>query len=172
MRVSLSALLHSSRMGKVQATTSNRTNINIAQQYRLHQLVDWEYGYLREANQGLCRKTNKLCGEVMHHFIIGLDEMCIMSDAHGGLHVIGCAQKTKHKKLLQDARVSITMVRTGTVGGMTGPTIFLLEGTKVRNEFTDALLLKYGCAVWSTIIMTESAYMTNEAWLEASKAIV
>ena len=56
----------------------------------------------------------------MHHFIIGLDEMCIMSDHHGGLHAIACAQKKKHEKLIQDCRVSIASVCTGTVGGTSG----------------------------------------------------
>ena len=157
---------------KVQATTSDRTNINIAQQFRWHRLIDKEYEHLREVNTGRCRKTNKLFGEVMHHFIIGLDEMCIMSDAHGDLRVVACAQKKKHEKLLQDCRVSITMVRTGTTGGTTGPTIFILKGAKRRKEFTNKFLLKYGCAVGSTIIMTENAYMTDEAWLKAAKAIV
>ena len=65
------------------------------------------------------------------------------------------------------------MVRTGSVAGTTGPTIFLLKGAKQnRKEFSDEFLVKYGCAPGSTIIMTESAYMTDEAWLEASKAIV
>ena len=66
------------------------------------------------------------------------------------------------------------MVRTGSVGGTTGPTIFLLKGAKQhrRKEFSDKLLVKYGCVPGSTIIMTESAYMTDDAWLEASNAIV
>ena len=36
---------------------------------------------------------------------------------------------------------------------------------------TDAFLIKHGCALASTIIMTKDAYMTDEAWLSASKAI-
>jgi hypothetical protein len=49
-----------------------------------------------------------------------------------------------------------------------------LKGAKQhrRKEFSDDFLVKYGCAPGSTIVMTESAYMTDEAWLEASKAIV
>ena len=158
---------------KVQPTTSDRTNINVAQQYRWHRLVDEEYARLRATNTGPCRKTGKTFGEIIQHFIWGLDEMCLLSDHHGTLYVVACAQKKKHEKLLQDCRVSITMVRTGSVGGTTGPTIFLLKGVKqTKKEFTDEFLVKYGCAPGSTIIMTESAYMTDEAWLEASKAII
>ena len=160
---------------KVQATTSDRTNINLAQQYRWHRLVDHEYDRLRDLNKGRCKKSGKLFGEVMHHFIIGLDEMCLMSDQHGDLRVVAAAEKRNHEKVLQDGRVSITIVCTGTVAGDTGPTIFLLKGkpgTKVKKAFSDAALRRYGLAVGSTIIMTENAFMTNDAWEFATKHIV
>ena len=157
---------------KVQPTTSDRTNINVAQQYRWHRMVDQEYSYLREVNTGRCRKTSKVFGEVIQHCIVGLDEMCLMSDHHGNLRVIASANNKKHEKLLQDCRVSITIVRTGTPGGATGPTIFVLKGVQAKKEFSDDCLLKYGMDVGSTIRMTESAYMTDVAWLQASKAIV
>jgi hypothetical protein len=157
---------------RVQATTSHRVNLNIPQQFRWHTAVDNEFKFLREKNIGLCQKSGKTFGEVMAHFIIGLDEMCIMSDAHGTLTVIGSFDKKKHEKLLQDSRVSITIIRTGTAAGTTGPTIFLLKGTKVRAAYTENYLMKYGLAPGSTIVMTENAYMTDAAWLEVSKAIV
>ena len=161
-----------SKPQKVQATTSDRTNINVAQQYRWHTLVDSEYDRLRDLNTGRCKKSNLRFEQVLHHFIVGLDEMCLMSDAHGNLQVVAAADKKKHEKLLQDCRVSITIVRTGTVGGTTGPTIFLLKGTKRKHAFSDAFLERHGMAKGSTIIMTENAYMTDEAWLKASRAIV
>jgi hypothetical protein len=140
---------------KVQATTSLRVNLNIPQQYCWHVAVDGDFKVLREKNIGLCKKSGKTFGEVMAHFIIGLDEMCIMSDAHGTLTVIGSFDKKKYEKLLQDSRVSITIIRTGTAAGTTGPTIFLLKGTKVKAAYTDDFLMKYGLAPGSTIIMTE-----------------
>jgi len=160
------------KVRKIQATTSDRIAISLPQQYRWHIAVDNEYKFLRETNIGLCKKSGKTFGEVMAHFIIGLDEMCIMSDSHGDCYVIAASDKKKHEKLLQDSRGSITIVRTGTCAGTTGPTIFLLKGTNRRSEFTDEFLVKHGLAPGSTIIMTENAYMTDEAWLEVSKAIV
>ena len=157
---------------KVQATTSDRTNISSAQQFCWHRLVDEEYDLLRTSNTGLCKQSGKTFGEVMGHFIVGLDEMCVMSDAHGDLRVFGSADKKKHEKLLQDSRVSITVVRTGTVAGDTGPTIFLLKGTKKRAFYTDDFFVRHGMAVGSTIVMTENAYMTDDAWLECSQSIV
>jgi hypothetical protein len=120
---------------KVQATMSDRTNISLGQQFCWHRIVDEEYNLLRTSNTGLCKQSGKTFGEVMGHFIVGLNEMCLMSDTHGDLCVFGSADKKKHEKLLQDLRVSITVVRTGTVAGDTGPTIFLLKRTKKRIFF-------------------------------------
>ena len=161
------------KVQKFQETTSDRIAISLPQQFRWHMAVDNAYKTLRETNLGLCKKSGKTFGEIMSHFIIGLDEMCIMSDAHGTLRVFGAADKKKHEKLLRDTRNSITIVRTGTCAGTTGPTIFLLKGKgKPKAAFTDEFLLKHGLALGSTIIMTDNAFMTDEAWLEASKAIV
>ena len=157
---------------KVQGTTSDRTNINTAQQYRWHKNVDMLYDELQEKNTGLCQSSGKRFCWVMEHFIIGLDEMCLMSDQHGGLQVIGASDKKKHEKLLQDSRVSITIVRTGTVGGTTGPTIFLIKGDKVRKHYSDEFLVRNGCAPGSTVIATENAYMTDQAWEKTTVAIV
>ena len=74
----------------------------------------------------------------MPHFLIGLDEMCLMSDSHGDLRVVASADKKKQEKLLQDSRCSITVVRTGTVAGTTtSPTMFLLKEAKCRKHFND-----------------------------------
>ncbi len=157
---------------KVQATTSNRTNINVAQLYRWHCAVDEVYDLMRTKNTGLCKLSGKSFGEIMPHFIINLDEMCLMSDCHGDLRVFAASEKKKQEKLLQDCHCSITVVRTGTVAGTTGPTMFLLKGAKCRKHFNDDYLLRYGMAPGSKVIMKENAYMTDEAWLEASKSTV
>jgi hypothetical protein len=57
---------------KVQATTSNRMNINVAQQYCWHCAVDEVYDLQRTKNTGLCKLSGKSFGEVMPNFIIGL----------------------------------------------------------------------------------------------------
>ena len=159
---------------KPQATTSDRTNINAAQQWRFHTLVDRVFDELRDANLGKCNKSGKTFGEVFQHFVIGLDETCIMSDGHT-MQIIGSRDKAKHELRLQDGRKSITIVRTGTAGGTTGPTIFILKGS--ANEptlkcFSDSFLMKYGCAPGSTILFNENAYMTDDTWMKASRAIV
>ncbi len=118
---------------------------------------------------GLCQKSGKTFGEVMSHFIVGLDEMCIISDFNGNdALIIGSADKKKHEKILQDSHISITIVCTGTGSGTTGPTSFVLKGTKHRSAYDDEFLKRNGMAERSTIVMTENTYMTDMAWLEAS----
>ncbi len=78
---------------KVQATTSNRTNINVAQQYCWHWAVDEVYEHLRSVNTRLCQSTGKTFGEVMPDFLIGFDKMCLMSDTNGDLCVFFNADK-------------------------------------------------------------------------------
>jgi hypothetical protein len=107
---------------KVQATTSNRTNRNTAQQYCWHCAVDEAYDFMRTKNTGLCKLSGKSFGEVMPNLIVGLDKMCLMSNCHGNLQVFAAADKKKQEKLLQDCRCSITVMRTGTASGITGPT--------------------------------------------------
>ena len=59
-----------------------------------------------------------------------MDEICIMSNAYGYLNIVAYADKNNHEKLLDDILVSITVVFTGTVAGVTGTTIFLMKGEK------------------------------------------
>ena len=86
----------------MQATTSDRTNINVAQQYRWHSLVDENYKQMREKNTGVCAVTGKTFREVIPHYVVGLDDMCLMGDAHGSCEIIGSMDKKKHEKFLQD----------------------------------------------------------------------
>jgi hypothetical protein len=134
--------------------------------------VDEVYDYLRKKNTRLCQKTGKTFCEVMPEFLLGLDKMCLMSDAHGDLQVVASADKKKQEKLLQDSRCSITVVCTGTMSGTTGPTYFLLKRTTCKKSFNNTNLIKYSMKPGSTIIMTENAYMTDDAWLQVSKKIV
>ena len=68
--------------------------------------------------------------------------------------------------------VSITVVRTGSTTGGTGPTVFLVKSKNKGFIFTDKFLENHGLAPWSTIIMTPNAYMIDKAWVLVSKAIV
>ena len=83
------------------------------------------YDLIRSKNTELCKFSGKSFGEIMPHFIISLDEMCLMSYCHGNLRVFAASDKKKQEKLLQDCCCSITVVHMGTVAGTTGPTMFL-----------------------------------------------
>jgi len=92
--------------------------------------------------------------------------MCILINAYGTLRVVGSSEKTTRS--FYKNRQSITMVRTGATAGTTGPTIFLLKGSK-RKEYTDDFLLRHGLAPGSTIARTENAFMTNEACIQSTQ---
>ena len=73
---------------KFQATIIDWTNINTSQQCFWNTMFDKFFTMPRSENVGLCKKSGKTFGEVVYNFIIGLDEMCIMSDTHGDIKMI------------------------------------------------------------------------------------
>ena len=119
---------------------------------------------LRSKNTGTCRKTGKLFGELIQQFLFGGDETYSQACQNGDVHIIGSAGRKKHKLKTQDYCVSITMYRTGNIVGTTGQTVFLLEGKHRRAGYTDKWLLDHGAAAGSTIVMTPTAFMTEQAW--------
>jgi hypothetical protein len=60
------------------------------------------FAQLREKNTGLCLKPGKTFGILISHFIVGLDEICLMSDVFGDLHVIGVENEKKHEAMIAD----------------------------------------------------------------------
>jgi hypothetical protein len=154
-----------------QAMTAKRLLITVGQQYRWMKTIDRVYDHLREQNTGVYRKTGKTCGEVMHHFIIGGDETSIMASS-GNVRIVGGRERKKHEINLQHPRVSITMYRTGSVGGSTGPVAFLMNGKQKYVGYTDAFLKKFGCVEGSTIAMTPTGFMTEDAWEKITQHIV
>jgi hypothetical protein len=103
-------------------------------------------------------------GEVMHHFVVGGDKTCFQASDIGDGMVIAEHGNKKAEKKCQDSRESVTLYHTGTPGGTIGPTAFLLKGKMVQSGFTDNFLLRNGATQGSTIVMTESAFMTEKAW--------
>ena len=51
---------------------------------------------------GICKKTGKTFGELMQHFVLILDEACIMADAGGNIKIIGAADRKKHENIFAD----------------------------------------------------------------------
>jgi hypothetical protein len=156
---------------KAQATTTKWSAITVAQQFRWHTMYEAGLNQLRERNTGVCNLTGKTFGELIRHFIVGGDETCMHASA-GHTYVIGSTGRKKHEKILHDSRCSITMYRTGSVAGDTGPTIFLMAGERIRSNFNDAMLKRNGAQEGSTIIMTPTAFVTEEAWTKMTPSLV
>ena len=95
---------------------------------------------------------------------IGADEACLME--------LLIRKNKKGKFPTSECRASIiTMFRSGVSIGGNDLTGFFMKGKKRRAGYTDNLLVNHGCEEGSTIIMTENAFMTNDAWIELTKKV-
>ena len=65
----------------------------------------------------LSKKSGLPFEEVMEHFLIGLEETCLVADADGNVKILGGFGRRKHEKKVSDCRTSATMVRTGVFAG-------------------------------------------------------
>ena len=153
---------------KVQQSTSKRTEVTVAMQSIWHKTVDSVRTDLRTWNTGM-NDSGKTFVDDENHFWVFLDETCLMAN-QGEVIILGDKEKKKHEKNVNDSRESITMVRVGSTESA-GPTAFLLAGKKKREGFTDSFLERNGAEKGSTIIMTPTAFMTDEAWIELAKAL-
>ena len=118
---------------------------------------------MRHMNTAVCNSTGESFGEVIQHFIYGGDETCMQECENGITKVIGSQNWENHERKDQGSHVSITMYQTGSLAGIVGSTIFLLEGKNRRGTYSEKLLLTNGDAIRSTIIMTPTAFMTKES---------
>jgi hypothetical protein len=113
-------------------------------------------------NQGV-DSQGKSFGERKGDCVCGGDETCLLAQ-DGKVKIIGEKDRKKHESTNNAGRISITMYRTGFASGAVGPTAFLPPGKRRDANYTDAYLEKYGAAFGSTVVMTDSGYMTEDAW--------
>ena len=86
-----------------------------------------------------------------------------MAEARGDVNVLGEVEKAKNEKILNDSRASITIMRCASTAGSTGPTNFVMQGTKLKEGYTEKFLLRHGAVPGSSFAMSPSAFMTSEA---------
>jgi hypothetical protein len=86
--------------------------------------------------------------------------------------IVGSMDQKKHEKAIADSCVSMTLYRTGSIAGTQGPTIAVMAGKHQRAGFTDKFLTKHGMVEGSTIIMTPTAFVTEEAWEEMTPFVI
>ena len=144
------------RSVKAQATTSKRGQITVEQQLRWHTTVQEALDFQRRVNKPTEEYLSK------EDFFFGnLDETCLMANADGTVRVIASASKKKTEKNTDDSRASITSLRIGLSSGTQGPFTFLAKGTRMERK-SITRLLKEQCPPGSQVIMSPSAYMTDE----------
>jgi len=89
----------------------------------------------------------------------------LMANADGSACVIAASQaKKKTEKNVDDSRTSATSLRIGLTSGNQGQYTFLAKGTQMDRPIITKLLREQ-CPKGSQVIMTPSAYMTDEAYL-------
>lgn len=158
------------KLAVAQGTTTKFTAITFEQQWRWQTAV---YNQLRTRNTGRCKLIGKSFGKVMGHFIIGGDEACFMANAHGGVRSIASKEVKRQEKNFDDSRCSITAYRIGTFMGDQGPTDFSIKEEKIKRGLNkEELLTKFGVASGSSVIMTETAFMTTEAWEKMTPSLM
>jgi len=148
---------------KAQKSTTKRSQCTVAQQFRWFKNVRKGMDFLSKNNTGVCRKTGKTFGELINHFIVGTDKSCLMVDSSGKA-IVGEVGQRKHKKKRVDYRGSISMLQTGSTTGSNGPTLFLMQGKRRNSVFSDGFLMANGAAEGSTVVTTDNAFMTEDAW--------
>eukprot|EP00961_Rhodomonas_salina_P051924 696968-Rhodomonas_salina.2 len=106
----------------------------------------------RTVRRTIGRETPRTCAA------IGCDGTGLLASA-GEVSIIGDKAKKKHEHTTMDSSLSITMYCTGTAGGSTRPTGFLMAGVRKRVGYDDAWLIRVriGAAVGSCIVMTPTA---------------
>jgi hypothetical protein len=87
----------------------------------------------------------------------------------GECHIIGDKMKKKREINMGSSRVSITILRTGSAAGETGPTTFLPVGTRRKPGFTDEFLVRNGGQEGSPVAITDNGYMTRKVMLETAE---
>ena len=153
-----------------QASTDKRNQITFHQQHRWYETVSESFDFLRVRNCGVT-PDGYTFGEVMPHFIIGGDEIGFQANG-AEVTIVGDAHRRKHEKDTASSRVSISVYRTGSTAGSTGPSVILPPGVRKATGWTDAFLVTHGAAPGSTIVMTDSGYMTEEAWRECAPSVI
>jgi hypothetical protein len=99
---------------------------------------------------------------------LNLDETCIMGSL-GSLKIVGSAEVKKHERITDDIREAITIVCIGSVGGHSGPSIFLVKKQKdfeKKFPFQNLEANFHGVPPGSLVVATPNAYMTNKTWCE------
>jgi hypothetical protein len=105
-----------------QKTTTKRSQITVEQLLRWYTAADFAL-----AEQQRLNLPAHEFDEIKEHFFCNVDESSLLAN-NGTVKVIGTSSKSTTEKVMEDCRASITVLRTGSAGGFSGPWIFLAAG--------------------------------------------
>ena len=107
----------------------------MTQQILWHTMVDNIWDRMRETNLPPDSFVNH-----MDHFQLNLDEICVMAN-DGSLMIIGGRDRNKHKKRLDDSRLSLTLIKVGNADGNERPWIFIYKVKSNPNKYLSDMAL-------------------------------
>ena len=146
-------------MIKYQATTTERSQICVSQQYLWHMMIEVEWEDLRRKNS-----PYNIFTRFSHNFQLNLDETSFLYN-EGDLKVIGRKYKPRHDKNFSDSRFSITVLQVGSAAGVNGP-----KKVHPRIRGTN-LVTRYGLPEVSCLIPKKASYMDDDIWAKVLKVV-
>ena len=113
-------------MIKSQATTTERSQVYVSQQYRWHMMIGVEWEDLRQKNS-----PHDIFTRLSYYFQLSLDETSFICN-ESEIKVIGIKDNPNHQTFYSNSRFSITVLQIGSAAVVNGPVIFLAKGTKTH----------------------------------------
>ncbi|KAL9182733.1 hypothetical protein ACHAXT_004012 [Thalassiosira profunda] len=162
----LPELKRGGRVVTAQPTTTNRSAITTEKLLRTFNTVQLAWEMQKQLN-GRTPEERAEFESKKDFFTCNLDEMCVIA-SDGTVRVLGAAEKRKQEKNMADCRDSITTVRVCSAANVGGPRIFLAKGKTLESETFANFCKHHTAPVGSCVLMTPSAYMTDETWREGA----
>lgn len=168
---------------KIQESTKDRSGAITESAQRFYfNLVDEvmkQAERLSAPNEDANGTNRRLWRHLAKHFVFNLDEANHQASS-GADTIVADGQsrggRKKKEKNTTDSRLSITAVECGNAAGDDGPSVYLLEGKEIPASIkglygNSKYLQRCGAPANSFVVMTPSAFMTNEAWDDMAEAL-
>ena len=162
-------LTYLKRIGRVvsaRATTTERSQICVSQQYCWHMLIGVEWEDIQRT-----KPPRDIFIHYDHYFQLNFDKtyfLCI----EGELSIIDDNDKPRHDKKFSDSRFPITVLWVRSAAVVNIPVTFLEKGTKVHPRMiSNNLVTKYGLPEGSCVIPNKAAYTDDETWAKVVKVV-
>ena len=151
-----------------QKTTTKRTQVMTKKLFCWHGTVDAALIELHRLNLVNPAWAENVLKCLIDYFWGNFDKSN-MSASEGTVKIIGAADVKRHEKNMDDNRESVTIIHAGVAGGAGGPRICLAKGKRLESKSLRNFDKNYKYPPFSRVVMTPSAYVTDEVWRELAE---